>query len=421
MSPIDTQAGHGLSRLSLLSAAFVIARRDFTAILFSKAFFFFLIGPLFFLGISIGAGFIGAAAADSKADPTLAVVLSQDEGERFRTSHEELAELVRLPDIEVIEGDRERTADALLADTERNFAAVLSGTLAQPELSGTEEQLERWEGEVALLVARAQGDAGQYPAVRLSPTDTSMAETRSVNMRTATGSITLMFLLTMLLAGMVLSNLVEEKGNKIIEILAAAIPMDAVFLGKLFAMLGISFVGIAVWGSIVGSILYLGAEALPDLPPPAVGWPVFVALFLIYFAMAYLLIGSVFLAVGSMAPTVRDVQTISMPATMLQLGVFFLATFALNDLGSPLELFAVIFPLSSPYAMLGRAAQEPYLWTHLLALGWQVIWVGLFVKAGATLFRKKVMKSGPRGAKSGGRRSILSFGRKDKSQTATDY
>ena len=35
-------------------------------------------------------------------------------------------------------------------------------------------------------------------------------------------------LLTMLLAGMVLSNLVEEKGNKIIEILAAAIPMDAV-------------------------------------------------------------------------------------------------------------------------------------------------------------------------------------------------
>ena len=31
--------------------------------------------------------------------------------------------------------------------------------------------------------------------------------------------------------------------NKIIEILAAAIPMDAVFMGKLFAMLAVSFVG----------------------------------------------------------------------------------------------------------------------------------------------------------------------------------
>jgi ABC-2 type transport system permease protein len=52
----------------------------------------------------------------------------------------------------------------------------------------------------------------------------------------------------MLLAGMVLSNLVEEKGNKIIEVLAAAIPMDAVFLGKLFAMLAVSW-----WGSPSGA------------------------------------------------------------------------------------------------------------------------------------------------------------------------
>ena len=59
-------------------------------------------------------------------------------------------------------------------------------------------------------------------------------------------------LLTMLLAGMVLSNLVEEEANKIIEVLAAAIPMDAVFMGKLFAMLGVSFVGIAVWGAAAG-------------------------------------------------------------------------------------------------------------------------------------------------------------------------
>lgn len=409
------------SRLSILQAAFVIARRDFTAILFSKAFFFFLIGPLFFMLISVGAGFIGAAAADSKSDPTLAVAMSAQDSTRFAQTHESLAEYVRLPDVTVIGEERDRSPEALLADTDSNFAAVLTGTLEAPELSGTEDRIDRWQGEVALIASTAMGEADSYPSVKLTPTDTSMADTRNVNAATATASITLMFLLTMLLAGMVLSNLVEEKGNKIIEILAAAIPMDAVFLGKLFAMLAISFVGIAVWGSIAGTILFLGAEALPEMAPPAVGWPLFVALFLIYFAMAYLLIGSIFLAVGSMAPTVRDVQTISMPATMLQLAVFFLATFAMNDLGSPIELFAVSFPLSSPYAMLGRAAQEAALWPHLLALAWQVLWVGIFVKAGATLFRKKVMKSGPRGAKTGKRRSFLSFRRKDKSQIETHY
>lgn len=407
-----TQNGTPLSRLSMLRAAFVIARRDFTAILFSKAFFFFLIGPLFFLGISIGAGFVGAAAADNKSEPTLAVALDPQENARFAETHKALGEYVRLPDVDVIGPDAERDIDALLANTDKNYAAVLTGTLAKPELSGTKEQIDGWQGEVAFLAARAAGQSEAYPAVALSPTDSSMADTRRVNSATGAAAITLMFLLSMLLAGMVLSNLVEEKGNKIIEILAAAIPMDAVFLGKLFAMLGISFVGIAVWGSIVGAILVLGAEALPAMAAPAIGWPAFVLLFLIYFAMAYLLIGSVFLAVGSMAPTVRDVQTISMPATMLQLGVFFLATFAMNDIGSPLELFAVAFPLSSPYAMLGRGAQQPELWPHLVALGWQAMWVLIFVKAGATLFRKKVMKSGPRTKVPGKGRGLLALLRK---------
>src|SRR3546814_6884156 len=60
----------------------------------------------------------------------------------------------------------------------------------------------------------------------------------------------LLFLLTMLLAGMVLSNMVEEKTNKIIEILAAAVSIDAIFIGKLMAMLAMSLVGIAIWGSV---------------------------------------------------------------------------------------------------------------------------------------------------------------------------
>src|SRR3546814_15126277 len=72
----------------------------------------------------------------------------------------------------------------------------------------------------------------------------------------------LLFLLTMLLAGMVLSNLVEEKANKIIEILAAAIPMDAVFMGKLVAMLGVSFVGLAVWGGTGLAFWALADEAI---------------------------------------------------------------------------------------------------------------------------------------------------------------
>jgi ABC-2 type transport system permease protein len=254
---------------------------------------------------------------------------------------------------------------------------------------------------VAVLAAEAQSAAPRaYPEVGLSPTAGGADPVDRVGrMRTAQSGQTLLFLLTMLLAGMVLSNLVEEKANKIIEVLAAAIPMDALFLGKLFAMLAVSFVGIAVWGGVGGAIMLAGGRSLAELTVPAVGWPLFIALGVIYFAMAYLLLGSVFLTIGSMASTVREVQTLSMPVTMLQLLVFFFASFAMSNPGSPLERAATLVPFSSPYAMLARAAEEPDLGQHLLAIGWQILWVALFIRFGARLFRTRVMKSGPAGAR----------------------
>ena len=99
-----------------------------------------------------------------------------------------------------------------------------------------------------------------------------------------------------------------------------------------------------------------------------------------------------------MASTVREVQTLSMPATMLQLVVFFIASYAMAKPGSAVELAAIAFPFSSPFAMLARAAQDPALWTHAVAIGWQALAVLLMVRGGARLFRARVMKSGPAAA-----------------------
>ncbi|MCT2557762.1 ABC transporter permease [Tsuneonella sp. YG55] len=384
-----------MSRLPLAQAAFVVARRDFSAILFSKAFLFFLLGPVFFGLVLIGSASIGRKTAENAEPPVLAVMLAPEAARAFSAAHDRLRDRVDLPRIAIVEPAAAPSPAAVLGQADANYGAVLSGTLAAPRLTGTRERLERWRGPVALIAANALDGPAAFPPVTLAETATSQSTQKRARGDTATAALTLMFLLTMLLAGMVMSNLVEEKANKIIEILAAAIPMDAVFIGKLFAMLGVSFVGIAVWGGIAGLVLTLGGGALQPLAPPAVGWPLFAAMFFAYFSMAYLLIGSIYLTIGAMAPTVRDVQTLSLPATMLQLGVFFLATYSTSSLGSPSEMVALAFPLSSPYAMVSRAAQEPALWPHLAALAWQALWVLLFVRFGARLFRRRVMKSGP--------------------------
>jgi ABC-2 type transport system permease protein len=386
-------------RLSTLAAAFVVARRDFTAILMSRSFIFFLLGPLFLFTVGSLAGGIGRQAQDN-ARPVLGVAMSAPDVERVMAARERLEKEVpgALPDTVVIKRlapGEQFDAGAEMLRNHANLAALLTGTPEQPSLTGSLDRIDAWKGRVALLNAEAAGKAPSvYPAVALAPIASSTADRNSDRAGTAQLAQGLMFVLMMLLAGMVLSNLVEEKGNKIIEILAAAVPMDAVFMGKLFAMLAVSLVGITVWGVALGLFGVTMGQPLPPMTAPAVGWPAFVGLGVIYFALGYLILGSLFLTIGSLAATVRDVQTLSMPVTMLQLLTFFFASYAISRPGSWVELAAITVPFSSPFAMLARAAQDDRLWIHAAAIAWQVLCVAAFVRAGSMLFRRWVMKSG---------------------------
>ena len=390
-------------RLSLWRAAFVVARRDFTAILLSRAFIFFLLGPLFPVAVAALAGGIGAQVQSEVAPADIGLAMPAQDVEAMLAARDELASRIgmavpHMVELQIVEPGEEFDAAGVLERREGRLAAIVTGTLQAPELTAPADSLARWQGAVALVAAHAAESAAmEYPDVSTLAVSTSAAAEIRGRLRTAQGGQLLLFLLIMLLAGMVLSNLVEEKANKIIEILAAAIPMDAVFLGKLFAMLTVSLLGIALWGTIGTVLLMLGGTSLADFASPGVGWPLFFLLGAIYFAMGYLLLGSIFLAIGSMATTVREVQTLSMPVTMAQVLVFFFASLAVTRMGEPLEFVAIAFPLSSPYAMLARAAMDEALWPHALALGWQLVCAAIFIRSGAALFRKKVMKSGPQG------------------------
>lgn len=398
-------------RLSAMEAAWVIARRDFVAVLFSRAFLFFLLGPLFPVIVGGLAGSIGGEVQREAVSLEVGLALSPAENAAMVAAGERLSPQLggALPALRAVPeaaSDPAFNARAFMEARRGNYAAIMTGSLADPTLVGTKGQLRRWKGPITLVAGEAtSAEPASFPPVKAEIVTTSAASERTTRIQTAQIAQMLLFLLTMLLAGMVLSNLVEEKANKIIEILAAAIPMDAVFMGKLFAMLAVSFVGIAVWGTVAWGLFALGGDAitqvtgfnLANLPAPAVGWPLFVALGVVYFAMAYLLLGALFLTIGSMATSVREVQTLSMPVTMMQLMVFFLAAYTIKQPGSALELAAIAFPLSSPFAMLARAAMEPELWTHAVALAWQALAVLALVKGGSLLFRKRVMKSGGAG------------------------
>jgi len=394
----------------IIRAAFVIGRRDFTAIIFSKAFFFFLLGPLFPLGVSIIAGGLGREIAEDRDAPVIGILMEAEAAAKIEDSRKTLIKQMgagSFPDIKILKLTPENIANPkkLLESGKDSFAAILSGTLDKPIMTGTQNQLGSWKGQMALLTGYASNENSKaLPSITIDLVESSASKLKLQRQATGQAGMVVLFMLTTLLAGMVLSNLVEEKSNKIIEILAASIPMDSVFLGKIFAMLAMAFVGIIVWSTMAYIGLSIWGAGVPQLPTPAVGWPIFLILGVVYFSMSYLMLGSLFLGIGAMAATVREVQTLSLPATMLQMVVFFIAIFSANKLGDPIEQAASIFPFSSPLAMLSRAAQVDTLWHHGIAIIGQVFFAILILRIGVTMFRRNVMKSG-----SGNKKKTSSF------------
>jgi ABC-2 type transport system permease protein len=386
-----------------LAAALVIARRDYIASVFSKTFLLFLIGPI----IPVIFAFMFSAAEGDGGPmpaPVIKVIAEGPSADAIIAARARLADAVDgdIPQmyIEHPAHDQATQIRALLRDPAHPM--VLSGLSRAPLLSGPAGIVERYQHVVGLMVNDAHRAAVLATLdIRLPPIPVALHAIRQApthdggRKSTAHGAQLTLFLLTMILASMLLSNLVEEKSSKVIEVLAAAVPVDAIFFGKLVGMLGMSLTAIAAWfatGSI--GILAFAPEVIASLSAPAIGWLPLVCIGIVYFITSYLLLGAVFLGVGAQASSVREVQTLSLPVTMVQLGVFGLASTVVNRPDGAIGIAAMIFPWSSPMAMIARGAMLPSLWPHLAAMIWQALWVALTIGVGARMFRRSVLRSG---------------------------
>ncbi len=388
-----------------IAAAVVIARRDFTATVMSKAFLLFLLGPLFPAVMGVAFGGIGATIDRNVERPVVAVIGTPGDYRQLDQARETMQPLLATGDGVVLSSvaptpDLAAQRAKLLAQTNPPVLGVLDGGLESPHFTGAVHADGTTVRQLAFIIDQARrARAAPVPAGK--PLDVVLTQSSSgslISARSATahaGQLVL-FILTILLAGMLLSQLIEEKSNKAIEVIAAAVPVESIFIGKLFAMLAMAWLGITVWtiAGAAGIAFYLPG-GLTALPAPAVGWPTYIALGIVYFSMSYLLIGSLFLGIGSQASTVREVQTLSMPVTMAQMMIFGLASLGVGHPDSASAIAGAVFPLSSPFAMFGRAAESPAILPHLAALAWQMLWVALILRLSARLFRRSVLKSGP--------------------------
>ena len=391
----------------LIRQTMTIARRDFIATVFTPIFLLFLFAPLIMVAFSTIGAMGAAQAADHGADHVRIVAIVPDalagsfvEADRrsraiFRRDEEPPALVTLAP-------ARDPAAQARAAFESRDYdaTAVLYGPLDRPTLlyGARGSRAADYLAVLAGSALAAERLGGELP--RVTPTKISFSRQRATlggQNQTAFLAVFGVFFLTLFLAGQVVGTMAEERSNKVIEVLAAAVPLEAVFLGKLLGMFGVAVLFVGFWGTVLGQVTSLLPPAFSGVVgelSPAVGLPIFAILFVSYFTMAYLLLGSVFLTIGAQATTMREIQMLSLPITIVQVGMFTLTLSGLSKPDSWLARVAEIFPLSSPFALAGMAAASPSLWPHALALAWQALWVAIFVTLGARLFRRGVLQSG---------------------------
>jgi ABC-2 type transport system permease protein len=390
----------------MIRQTLTIARRDFVATVFTPIFLLFLLAPVLLGSFST----VGALAASNVTggpdDARIVAIVPSSLAGPIAAADTRLRGLFRRgeapPALTTLApaADPARQARAAFAVKDYDAAAVLYGTLDRPTILYAPRG-PRAADYLAVLARETLADAALGSArPTVTVTRTAFAPPRTPRGgRNGTGFLAVfgIFFLTLFLSGQVVGTMAEERNNKVIEVLAAAVPLEAVFLGKLLGMFGVAVLFVGFWGTIVGQI---GALVPPEVVAglgglaPAVGAPAFALLFAGYFTMAYLLLGSVFLGIGAQASTPREIQMLSLPITILQMAMFGLASAAASRPGSWIAIVAEIFPLSSPFAMAGRAASLPGLWPHAAALAWQLVWVAIFIAVGARLFRRGVLQSG---------------------------
>ena len=176
----------------------------------------------------------------------------------------------------------------------------------------------------------------------------------------AKGNIFAMMLMSLVLfyaiyfcAYQVSSSITTEKTSKIMETLVTSTSPRTIVLGK---TIGIGIVGLLqliliVGTALVSAKLFLETELLDAILDMSSITPFVGIITIIYFILGYLAYALLYALTGSTVSKPEDIQSANQPVAILAVIGFYLAYFTMMNPTSELNIFASLFPISSPFCM----------------------------------------------------------------------
>ena len=198
-----------------------------------------------------------------------------------------------------------------------------------------------------------------------------------------------LFYLAALIFGMQLaSSVIEEKQSRIVEIIAAAIPLRHLLAGKVLGNTALAMIQVLIYVAVglVGLSFTSYKSYVPALSGPA-------AWFIGFFLAGFIALACLWAVAGSLASRTEDLQTTSTPLTLLILAIFF-GGLSLDGRG---QVIASFIPPVSAVVMPKRILSGGVAWWEpLLALGLLAVFAAITVWVGERLYRRALLQTGGR-------------------------
>ncbi|MFF0340434.1 ABC transporter permease [Kribbella sp. NPDC004875] len=201
--------------------------------------------------------------------------------------------------------------------------------------------------------------------------------------------LALVFYMTALGFGMMIAqSVVQEKESRVVEILAAAVPIRSLLWGKVLGntVLALSQIVVIAAASLVGLLATDQADIL-EVVAPVAGW------FVVFFVLGFVALAGLWAVAGSLATRQEDLGSTTLPGQMILMIPFFFSVFA----GSSAKTVASFVPIASSMSMPGRMLTEDVpIWQPLVAIAVLLAATVLIIRLGARLYERTLLQTGRR-------------------------
>ncbi|HEX4590710.1 MAG TPA: ABC transporter permease, partial [Gemmataceae bacterium] len=230
----------------------------------------------------------------------------------------------------------------------------------------------------------------------LTGRDAVSGELRDATEESRVGNVVLPVVLMVLMYFMILvgatpamHGVIEEKQQRISEVLLGSVSPFELMLGKL---LGVVAVALTV-GGVYAVVGYAVAHryGLTELLPPAL-----LAWFFLFLVLAVLTYASLFIAIGAAASDIKETQSLLMPVMLMAAMPMLLLGVVIQNPNGPIAVAGSFFPFTAPMFMTARVAMPPGIawWQPVLGVATVLATVVACVWAAGRIFRVGLLMQG---------------------------